>query len=165
MRKTPMIVSLAIAAVLVAAYVAQASTGGSRAKASTGGSKAKAATTVHVVEHATTDLVVDTGPSGDSSGDLLTFANDVFDETNTNKVGRDQGDCIRINTTEGSWECRWITFLKGGAITVEGPFFDTKDSVMAITGGRGKYKDARGSMELTALADLSGYDFIFHIVA
>jgi hypothetical protein len=155
MRKTALIAAGAIAVVLVAGYVAQASS--SRPRATT--------TTVHVVEHATTDLTIDTGPTGDSSGDLLTFANDVFDETNTDKVGRDQGDCIRINVTDGSWECRWITFLKGGAITVEGPFFDTKDSVLAITGGRGKYKDARGSMELKALPDLSGYDFIFHLNA
>ena len=154
MRKTPLIVAGAMVIVLVAAYVAQARSTHAHARATT---------TVHVIERATTDLVVDTGPSGDSSGDLLTFANDVFDETNTDKVGRDQGDCIRINVTEGSWECRWITFLKGGAITVEGPFFDAKDSVMAITGGRGKYKDARGSMELKALLDLSGYDFIFHL--
>ncbi len=157
-----MIVVGAIAVVLVAGYVAQATTGH---RATTTTVHRATTTTVHVIEHATTDLTVDTGPSGDSSGDLLTFANDVFDETNTDKVGRDQGDCVRINTTDGSWECRWITFLKGGAITVEGPFFDTKDSVLAITGGRGKYKDARGSMELKALADLSGYDFIFHLNA
>ena len=155
MRKTPIIVTVAIAVVLIAAYVAQA--GSSHGRAAT--------TTIHVVEHATTDLTIDTGPTGDSSGDLLTFANDVFDETNADKVGRDQGDCIRINVTEGSWECRWITFLKGGALTVEGPVFDAKDSVLAITGGRGKYKDARGSMELKALPDLSGYDFIFHLNA
>jgi allene oxide cyclase len=154
MRKTPMIVAGAITVVLIAAYVAQASS-----------SHRREATTIHVVERATTDLTVDTGPTGDSSGDLLTFANDVFDETNTDKVGRDQGDCVRINVTEGSWECRWITFLKGGAITIEGPFFDTKDSVLAITGGRGKYKDARGSMELKARPDQSGYDFIFHLNA
>ena len=119
---------------------------------------------IHVVEHATTDLVIDTGPTGDSSGDLLTFANDVYDETNVNKAGHDQGDCIRINTTDGSWECRWINFLKGGAITVEGPFFDSHDSVLVITGGRGIYKGARGSMELKVLPDGSGYDFIFHIL-
>ena len=154
MRKTPIIVTGAVAVVLLAAYMAQASS-----------SHRRATTTVHVIEHATTDLTIDTGPTGDSSGDLLTFANDVFDETNTDKVGRDQGDCTRINVTDGSWECRWITFLKGGAITVEGPFFDAKDSVLAITGGRGTYKDARGSMELKALPDLSGYDFIFHLNA
>ena len=80
------------------------------------------------------------------------------------RPGHDQGDCIRINTTEGSWECRWINFLKGGAITVEGPFFDSHDSVLVITGGRGTYKGARGSMELKVLPDGSGYDFIFHIL-
>jgi hypothetical protein len=80
-------------------------------------------------------------------------------------VGRDQGDCIRINTIEGSWECRWLTFLKGGAITVEGPFYDSHDSVLVITGGRGKYKDAQGSMELKVLPDGSGYDFIFHVLS
>jgi allene oxide cyclase len=154
MRKTPMIVVAAIAVVLIAAYVAQARVVHGRQ-----------ATVIHVIEHATTDLVIDTGPTGDSSGDLLTFANDVFDASNTDKVGRDQGDCVRINVTEGSWECRWITFLKGGAITVEGPFYDTKNSVMIITGGRGDYKGARGSMELKVLPDLSGYDFIFHVMA
>jgi hypothetical protein len=153
MRKTPIIVTMAITVVLIAAYVAQA-----------GISHRRATTTIHVVERATTDLTIDTGPTGDSSGDLLTFANDVFDETNTDKVGRDQGDCIRINVTEGSWECRWITFLKGGAITVEGPFYDTKDSVLVITGGRGDFKGARGTLSLAPLPDLSGFDFTFKVL-
>jgi allene oxide cyclase len=154
MRKIGVIGTVAVLVVGAAAFVAQAGTG-----------QRRAATVIHVIEHATTDLVVDTGPTGDSSGDLLTFANDIFDEANAEKVGRDQGDCIRINTIEGSWECRWITFLKGGAITVEGPFYDTHDSVMVITGGRGKYKDAQGSMELKVLADGTGYDFIFHVLS
>lgn len=153
MHKTLSIAAVVVVVVLVAGYVAQAGTAHRRGVA-----------LIHVVEHATTDLVIDTGPTGDSSGDLLTFANDLYDETNVDKVGRDQGDCIRINTTEGSWECRWINFLKGGAITVEGPFFDSHDSVLVITGGRGQYKDARGSMELKVLPDGSGYDFIFHVL-
>lgn len=154
MRKTLSIAAAAVAVVLVAGYVAKAGTG-----------RGREATVIHVVERTTTDLVIDIGPTGSSSGDLLTFANDVFDQHNVDKVGRDQGDCIRINTIEGSWECRWITFLKGGAITVEGPLYDSHDSVLAITGGRGKYKDARGSMELKVLPDDSGYDFIFHVLA
>ena len=154
MRKTVSIAAAAAAVVLVAGYVAQAGTAHRRA-----------ATVIHVVERATTDLVIDTGPTGDSSGDLRTFAHDLEDATNVDKVGRDLGSYIRINTSEGSWECTWINFLKGGAITVEGPFYDTHDSVMAITGGRGKYKDARGSMEMKVLSDGSGYDFIFHVLA
>jgi len=154
MRRTIAIAALTGLVVGAATYAAQAGTAHRRA-----------ATVIHVIEHATTDLVVDTGPTGDSSGDLLTFANDVFDEANVDKVGRDQGDCIRINTIEGSWECRWLTFLKGGAITVEGPFYDSHDSVLVITGGRGKYKDAQGSMELKVLPDGTGYDFIFHVLS
>ena len=153
MRKSLSIAAVAIVVVLAATYVAQAGT--------TGRSKA---TVVHVIERATTDLVIDAGAVGDSSGDLLTFANDIYDETNADKVGHDQGDCIRINPTDGSWECRWINFLKGGAITVEGPFFDSHDSVLVITGGRGKYKGGQGSMELKVLPDGSGYDFIFHVL-
>lgn len=34
---------------------------------------------VLVVEHATTDTLIDIEPSGDSTGDLLTFHDDVFD--------------------------------------------------------------------------------------
>ena len=154
MRKNSMIAAVAIVAVLVASYVAQAGTGHRRK-----------ATVIHVIERATTDIVIDLGVTGDSSGDLLTFANDLYDETNVDKVGRDQGDCIRINPTDGSWECRWINFLKGGAITIEGPFFDSHDSVMVITGGRGKYKGAGGSMQIKALPDGSGYEFIFRVLA
>ena len=32
-----------------------------------------------LTEHAATDAVTDTGASGDSAGDILTFANEVFD--------------------------------------------------------------------------------------
>jgi hypothetical protein len=49
-----------------------------------------------VVEHATTDTVVDLTTNGDSTGDLLTFHNELFDETDTDVVGTDQGDCVRI---------------------------------------------------------------------
>jgi allene oxide cyclase len=156
MKRTPLIFAAAVAVVAAAAFVAQARTVGHRAVG-------RSSTTVHVIEHATTDTTVDVGPSGDSTGDILTFSNDVFDETNTTKVGRDQGECTRINVVDGSWECHWITFLKGGAITVEGPFFDTKSSVLPITGGRGKFKDASGSMKLSALASGTEYDFVFTV--
>src|SRR5207247_192204 len=38
---------------------------------------------VHVIEHATSDTLVDTGAAGDTSGDLLTFHNPVFDASDT----------------------------------------------------------------------------------
>jgi hypothetical protein len=36
---------------------------------------------------------------------------------------------------------------------------------MVITGGRGLYKGARGSMEMKVLLDGTGYDFIFRILS
>jgi allene oxide cyclase len=115
-----------------------------------------------VVEHATTDAI--TNPPGGASavvGDVLTFANDVFDKSNKTKVGHDQGFCVRM--IGESWECVWTTFLDRGQITVEGPFYDTKDSVLAITGGTGAYARIRGSMELKARPGGTEFDFIFHL--
>ncbi|MGE5261301.1 MAG: Allene oxide cyclase, partial [Actinomycetota bacterium] len=88
---------------------------------------------VKVIEHATTDAVTDTGASGDSAGDILTFANEVYDANDKDKVGSDQGICFR--TVPGkAWECFWTLSLDKGQLTVEGPFYDAGDSVLAITG-------------------------------
>ena len=105
-----------------------------------------------VVEHADTDVVTDTGEAGDTAGDLLTFSNPLYDRANTQQIGRDQGDCIRIDPATGKWQCRWIAWVGGGAITVEGPFYDSRDSVMAITGGTGQYSNVRGTMQLHVLS-------------
>ena len=119
---------------------------------------------IHVVERATSDTVTDTGAAGDSVGDLLTFANDVFDERNTTKVGTDQGYCIRV-VAGASWECFWTILLAKGQITVEGPFLDAGPSVLAITGGTGAYAGARGSMELKAHnAAGTEFDFVYHLI-
>src|SRR5262245_56542654 len=70
-------------------------------------------TSLILIEHATTDAVTDTGAKGDSAGDLLTFANDVFDAKDAQKVGGDTGWCIR--TVPGkSWECFWTLSLADG---------------------------------------------------
>jgi hypothetical protein len=114
---------------------------------------------IAVIEHATTDTVVDLTANGDSTGDLLTFHNEVFDEDNETVVGTSHGDCVRI-VVGVSWQCRWTTSLEVGSITVEGPFFDEGPSVLAITGGTGEFRAARGSMRLVAL-DEAGTEFSF----
>jgi allene oxide cyclase len=115
------------------------------------------------VERATSDAVLDTGAKGDSAGDILTFGNDVYDAGDKNKVGSDNGWCIR--TVAGkSWECFWTLFLQDGQITVAGPFNDGKDSVVAVTGGTGKYQSARGEMTLHSRdAQGTAYDFKYHL--
>jgi allene oxide cyclase len=121
---------------------------------------------VAVREHALTDTVIDTGKKGDSSGDLLTFHNPIFDSTNSHKVGHDQGDCIRISPKAGTWECRWLTYIAGrGAIMVEGAFYDGHDSTLAVTGGTMSFRNARGSMKLSARnAAGTAYNFDFQLL-
>ena len=104
--------------------------------------------TVTVVEHAKTDKVIDVGKKGDSTGDILTFHNDLYDETDTTKVGTDQGQCTRMSPKDGTWECWWTTSLQDGQITIEGPYLDASNTVLAaVTGGTGQYENARGTME------------------
>jgi allene oxide cyclase len=119
--------------------------------------------TITVIERATTDVTTDTGALGDSVGDVLTFANEEFDETDTEFVGTNQGYCIRVVVGKSS-ECNWTNFLPGGSITVEGPFKDKEDTVLAITGGTGRYRKARGEMKLIAVGtDGTRFKFVFHI--
>jgi allene oxide cyclase len=153
MKRLVIPAALVAAAVLVFAVVN--ATAGS-ARKSEGG-------TIHVVEHATTDAVTN-GTAGDDAGNILTFANDVFNAADTAKFGTDQGYCVRI-VVSNSWECNWTTFLPGGQITVEGPFLDTGDSLVAITGGTGAYRNVRGSMDLKYHNPAgTKFDFVFHLI-
>ena len=89
------------------------------AKRHTGGGHHGQGRTITVIEHATTDITTDTGAKGDSVGDILTFANEVFDAADATKVGTDNGYCLRTVTGAGAaYECNWTTFLDGGQITV-----------------------------------------------
>jgi len=150
---------LVVIAVLALAVAASGKQSG-KSHSKGGGKGGKVVT---VIEHATTDATTDTGAKGDSVGDVLTFANDVFDAKDTTKVGTDQGYCIRV-IVGTSYECNWTTFLPGGQITVEGPFYDAKDSVLAITGGTSKYRNARGSMQLHSRENGTKYAFVFRII-
>lgn len=119
--------------------------------------------TFTVVERAITDTTADTGPAGDSVGDVLAFANPIFNARNTHRVGTDNGSCVR--TAVGvSYECSWTTSLPGGSIVVSGPFLDAGDSTLAITGGTGAYRRASGQMRLHPRnAAGSAYDFTFSL--
>jgi allene oxide cyclase len=117
-----------------------------------------------VVERPVGETTVDLGAKGDSVGDLLVFANKVYDSANKAQVGSDQGYCVRTVVGK-SWECFWTLILKDGQITVEGPFMDTGDSLLVITGGSGKYAGARGSMKLHPRDPTpTGYDFTYDLL-
>ena len=61
-----------------------------------GAASAGAAEQLQLVERAITDATLDLGAKGDSVGDLLTFANPIFDAANKVQLGTDQGYCVRV---------------------------------------------------------------------
>ena len=105
---------------------------GTTGAASSGGGKR-----IAVFERATTDTPVDLPAGGDSLGDTLTFANEVFDARTGQKVGTDQGQCVRTVVGE-AFECSWTTFLPQGQITVQGPFYDAADSTLRSRAARAR---------------------------
>jgi allene oxide cyclase len=138
--------------------------GGAATAGATGPRDVRERVAISVVEHAVSDAVTDVGESDDSPGDLLTFANPVFDNGNDHRVGHDEGSCIRTSTSRGIWDCDFTTFLDDGQIRVAGPFYDTRDSVLAVTGGTGQYKTAHGTMALLHRDDPAEFGFVFHLV-
>ena len=114
-----------------------------------------------VVERPVGETSVDLGAKGDSVGDMLVFANKVYDAGNKTQVGTDQGYCVR--TVVGKmWECFLTITFKDGQIVTEGPYSDTGDSVWAVTGGTGKYAGARGSLKLHPHGEL--IDFAYDLL-
>jgi allene oxide cyclase len=121
---------------------------------------------LHVIEHVTNEVTthVAAGAKDDSRADQLTFANTVFDSTDKMQIGTDHGWCVRVVVGK-SWECFWTLLLKGGRITVEGPFYDSGDSVLVITGGTGKYAGAKGQMTIHDRGTKpTSYDFIYELL-
>lgn len=129
-----------------------------------GSAGASKATVIHIVERATTDAVTNGDPENDKLGNVLTFANKVYDSANKRQVGSDQGYCVRTVVGE-AWECNWTTFLRSGSITVEGKFSDSGNTVLAITGGTGAYATTRGVMDLEYHNKKgTAFDFVFHLM-
>ena len=149
---------------IVAAVAAAALVGTVLAVTASGSTASTAAGTVrlHLIEHPVNEHVVDLPPAGDSQGDQFPFSNLLFNAANTRQVGRDQGNCIRTNPRRGEWQCSWTNKIADGQITVEGPFYDTRDSKVAITGGTGDFRMVRGWLELSAAP--GGYRFEFHLL-
>lgn len=144
-----------------------AATAGVATASGTGHDAPSAASTTRtftLVERAITDTTTDTGATGDSVGDVLTFANPIFDHDNAHRLGSDNGSCLRTKVG-AAYECAWTTSVPGGSLSVAGPFYDAGDSMLAITGGTGKYATARGQLRLHA-RDSAGtvYAFTFSVV-
>lgn len=114
---------------------------------------------IHVIEHAAPAHMK-------MVGSVQLFANPIFDSHDAKQVGRDQGFCVHIALAKG-FECVWTTILPGGDITSEGPEPDSGNLLpFAITGGTGRYKNARGWLtEKVHNKAATEFDEFFHVVS
>lgn len=146
--------------VLVLACGAAASAaGGGSGKARTA-SKPRART--FTVYTATTQFrLIDQGASGFSLGDQDIFTDNVFTRKNGARLGIDGGVCTVVRVTNaatlsGTLQCVVTYSLKGGQITAQG--LARVDHALyggahseAITGGTGRFGDARGQTTVSFL--------------
>ena len=154
----------ATAALTLAGVAAVATPGSAHMTRAVRSAHSASAMTIHVVEHAITDTEAPGVKGKDVKGNILTFNNPVYNSVNKVKVGHDEGFCTRVAPKRGIWECLWTTFLKGGQITVQGPYYDTRNSLLSITGGTGAYEGARGEMGLLSRDGGKEYDFVFQLM-
>jgi allene oxide cyclase len=158
MKHRVLFAAMAVSAgVLVAGTVAAAS--GER---KAGGPKA-----VNVVEKTTALQFVELDPAGDSLGDSVVGASELFDRTDK-KIGTSHWVCVRTNLGEQR-HCTLTYFFADGFLTLQGPYRDNGTGTFAITGGTGVYRKARGWMDLTGTTTPDGgttfvYTEVFHVL-
>lgn len=122
-----------------------------------------AAEQIKIVERPVNETTTHISAKADAPGDILSFANPLFESSNKTQIGSDQGFCIRTALGK-SWQCNWTNQLKDGTIIVNGVFNDAGDSTLSVTGGTGKYAGARGTMLLhTRAGKPESYDFTFDL--
>jgi len=83
------------------------------------------------------------GAKGDSLGDMIVFC-EPGEQCNRQDAGGYPTTATACAVVVGkSLECFWDAQLKDGMITIEGPFYDTGDSVFVSHGGRRASMPAR----------------------
>jgi hypothetical protein len=98
------------------------------------------------------------GSHRDSPGDLLIYAFELWNASETQRAGDAHAVCtmVRVSGTELTAHCSATARLGGGTIESSGllkqPGTTTR---LAVTGGTGRYDEADGQLTLTALDELA----------
>lgn len=124
--------------------------------ATTGAGAASAASSYRIaVTEKSTFVAQDLGATGFSIGDHLVYSS-VFTNRTGKKVGDGGGDCIAISGTSdktATYSCVGTNRFGKSTLSISGLYdaSSTGQQQLAITGGTGKYANARGVEELRTL--------------
>jgi hypothetical protein len=91
---------------------------------------------------------IDLDRPGGSPGDMVVSQSDVLDSATKKPVGHTSGWCVRTWTFKELYECTFTLTLADGQISVQGPAKRHGETVLAVTGGTGKYSNASGELKL-----------------
>jgi hypothetical protein len=155
MRRTIGVIALAL--VLVGGSFTAAS-----AATANGASDNGRSSTLHLIARTVDSADLDLGKQGPSLGDQFIFTDDVFQ--NGKRVGEDHGTCTitRITGTGPSTvittPCLVTLVLPRGQVTVQGAATFTEQGptgpfTVAVTGGTGSYKTARGEVGVRQISN------------
>jgi allene oxide cyclase len=112
----------------------------------TSGGSAQTPRTFDVVERTTAVQFVDAAPAGDSLGDTVIAASDLFGASNR-RIGTAHWTCVRTNVGRLR-QCTLSYFFARGMLALQGPYRDDGTGTFAITGGTGRYRTAHGWVDL-----------------
>ena len=149
---------------IVALVVSVTASGKQPAPSRHGGNQGHHGKAITVIEHATSDTTTDTGADRRQRRRRPHLRQRRL-RRHQRPEGRHRPGLLPARHRRHLVRVHWTTFLPGGQIVVAGPFYDAKDSTLAITGGTGRYRNARGTMDLHARAGGTEFAFVFHLRA
>jgi allene oxide cyclase len=139
--RTRIIIGAAVAALSAASVVT--------AVASAGSSDLNAPKRIHVIELPTKATFTDLNSTGLSQGDLFVATNKLVAPSDRSRVvGHEDDTCtlVAVTAAGGRFECTTTAFLGGGSVMAQGPFNVGGSARLAVTGGTGRYRNARGQV-------------------
>lgn len=128
--------------------------------AATSAGSGSTASTIRLYEHDTSQASIDLGAPGDSEGDQFVFAGNASERKGGTKLGRAAGSCTTMSTGGGGEVLCVVNFaLRNGQIATQGvlvasDLFGGKKLTYPITGGSGRYRDARGAATVQIPQDI-----------
>lgn len=116
--------------------------------------------TLTVVTHELDWQYVDLPPEGDSMGDFFWSTGDLYDAEHTTVIGK---QILKCEFTNEGGLCEQPLQIDGrGKILLSNPIIGD-DDVVAVTGGTGDFRKARGQAVLTVLDNGDVFDILFVI--
>jgi allene oxide cyclase len=102
--------------------------------------------TIRAIELPVQSTFTDLHEKGLTQGDTFAAANVLRTLDRSAVIGRQDVWCTVLNAKRARFECDITAFLHGGSVMAQGPFQIGKGGRLAIVGGTGQYREARGQL-------------------